>query len=105
MKVIDKENACKLINENLIQRESSANVYIWADAKEMGISFAYSDRKNDEIILTQITTICHAELCEELWEELLQIAKELASKYQVRLVIDDVRPKNSVCKGVNVSYE
>lgn len=90
MQTIEKNEFYNLIDETHIQRKHSANVYIWANAQELGISFAYSDQKNDEIILQRIS-IEDCDSKELLWLQLNEIAKEISNKYNVHIVIDDVR--------------
>lgn len=54
MNHLNIEECCSKIEEERIDRDNLANVYAMADDNRMLVSFAYSDRKKDEIILIDV---------------------------------------------------
>lgn len=91
---IDVEDCISKIDESRINREKHANVYVYADKSSVGLFFAYSDVKEDEIVLERISDTCHENLLDELWKEYLSVGETISRLLNVRLVIDDVRPKS-----------
>ena len=87
---IEFENVFSKIEESRIDRENSANVYVMADDNRMLVSFAYSDKANDEIILVDVQNY-EKEHSKELWLEYLTLSMLIETKYNVRRFVDDVR--------------
>lgn len=90
MVYLNIEECCSRIEEDRIDRDNMANVYIMADDKRMLVSFAYSDRKGDELILVD-TLNYNKEHAKEIWLEYLTLSMIIETRYKVRRFIDDVR--------------
>lgn len=91
MKYISIEECLALIQEEKIKREKSANVYLGITNRDIVLEFAYSEDKQDHILLKQMTTICHPELLEEVVHEYLSVAMIIEQTYKVRRFMDDIR--------------
>lgn len=90
MDYLNIEECCSKIEDSRIDRENSANVYVMADDKRMLVSFAYSDKVNDEIILVDVQNY-NKEHSKEIWLEYLTLSMLIETKYKVRRFVDDVR--------------
>lgn len=91
-KIAEIEKCLLLIDDKRIEKrkDENANVYVYITNREMGLNFAYSDKKEDEEILIKVNNIILEEV-EEEWGELQIMAKAIASLYEVRIFIDDAR--------------
>ena len=91
MKYVSIEKCCSLIEENRIDREHGANVYIMRKDDEIVLEFAYSEAKHDHFILSKITLICSDKIKEEIYQEYLALSMLIETKYNVLRFVDDVR--------------
>lgn len=90
MQYISEYDCLSKIEEGRINRSKSANVYVYATNKHMGISFAYSDAKHDEVSLVKLD--CSSlDNIGSVWQELLVMAKVIKEKFKVILFEDNVR--------------
>lgn len=90
MKYISIEECLALIQEEKIKREKSANVYLGITNRDIVLEFAYSEDKQDHVLLKQMSTMCHPEL-EEVVQEYLAVAMIIEQTYKVRRFMDDIR--------------
>lgn len=95
MKYVNIEECCSKVEESRIDRESKANVYLMADDSRMLVSFAYTDRINDETVLIEVKNY-DKKNGEEIWQELLALSMFVENKYQIRRFVDDVRTEHII---------
>jgi len=88
MKYLDLEKCLSMIDESKIDRFNYANVYVGSSKNDICLLFEYSDRMDDDIELSRITSK-ETELTEEIWKEYLAASALIEKKYDVERIIDD----------------
>lgn len=101
MNYIDIKTCLSKIDEKRINIYDYANIYVSASENCMYVGFAYSQKREDEFTLLKITND-DIDLSEKIWQECLSLAMMLKTKYNVELIIDDVRDNPDISE---VLYE
>lgn len=91
MKYINIDECLAQINETRIDRSNHANVYLCRTESEVILQFAYSQDKQEHIVLKQTSLPSDGRAYEEIWAEYLSVSMIIGHSYRVQRFVDDVR--------------
>lgn len=91
MKYINIDECLAQIDEARINRNNHANVYLCRTSTEVILQFAYSQDKQDHIVLKQASIPSDGKAYEEIWIEYLAVSMFIEHSYRVHRFVDDVR--------------
>ena len=91
MKYISIKDCLEKIDTTKINREKHANVYVGATNEQMILQFAYSEDKQDHLILVSENTPKNKKAQDEMWGEFLSVSMILEYAFEVARVVDDLR--------------
>lgn len=94
MKYINIDECLAQIDVKRINRKNHANVYLCRTSSEVVLQFAYSQDKQDHIVLKQASLPSDGKAYEEIWIEYLAVSLLVEYSYRVERFVDDVRGRS-----------